>query len=92
MKLTRNIIENLFLQIVDNTDGYAILDVDIYAQIDKEVADLDDYIIARNKDGKHDYILKYIAANDTVQIQQRMTDTSIEQSPNTNNDEEAATE
>lgn len=92
MNLTREAIENLFIQIIDRIDGNAILSADIYAQIGKDAAELDDYLFARNKDGKCDYTLKYIAAEDTLHIQQRMMDDSIEQSPNTNNDEEAATE
>ena len=92
MNLTREIIENLFLQIIDTIDGKAILEADMYKRIGTPIPELSGVVFARNKESDYDYLLKYNDEDQKLYFERIFTGVKDEQSTNTDTVEETTTD
>ena len=92
MNLSREIIENVFLQIVDTVDSQAILEAGMYDRIGMPIAELSDVVFARNKEDKGYYTLKYNVEEDKLYFHQVSAEVKDEQPTSTDTAEETTTE
>lgn len=66
MTFNRDLLDNLFLQIIDRVDGNAIPVADIYSHIGKEYKELDGVLFAMSD--KHRFIMKHIVETEQLNV------------------------